>query len=147
MNNTRRFMQRFFIALESKWQLYIALFSIIFICIHLVMYASHIPLFNIPLLLIIVIGGIPLFLQIIIKLFNRNIGADSLAAIALITGVILQEYLAATLIILMLASGQALEHYAMRKASSVLLALVARMPSIAHKKNEQQNQRYSIVKH
>ena len=34
----------------------------------------------------------------------------------------------------MLASGQTLERYAMRKASSVLLALVARMPSIAHKK-------------
>ena len=65
---------------------------------------------------------------------NRNIGADSLAAIALITGVILHEYLAATLIILMLASGQTLERYAMRKASSVLLALVARMPSIAHQK-------------
>ena len=98
------------------------------------MYVSNIPLFNIPLLFIIVMGGIPLFLQIIIKLFNRNIGADLLAAIALITGVILHEYLAATLIILMLASGQTLERYAMRKASSVLLALVARMPSIAHQK-------------
>ena len=134
MNHKRHFMQRFFITLESKWQSYIALLSIICICIYLVMYVSNIPLFNIPLLFIIVIGGIPLFLQIIIKLFNRNIGADSLAAIALITGVILHEYLAATLIILMLASGQTLERYAMRKASSVLLALVARMPSIAHKK-------------
>ena len=134
MNHKRHFMQRFFITLESKWQSYIALLSIICICIYLVMYVSNIPLFNIPLLFIIVMGGIPLFLQIIIKLFNRNIGADLLAAIALITGVILHEYLAATLIILMLASGQTLERYAMRKASSVLLALVARMPSIAHQK-------------
>lgn len=134
MNHKRHFIQRLFIALESKWQSYIALLSIIFICIYIVMYVSNISLFNMPLLLIIVIGGIPLLLQIIIKLFNRNIGADSLAAIALITGVILHEYLAATLIILMLASGQTLERYAMHKASSVLLALVARMPSIAHQK-------------
>lgn len=34
----------------------------------------------------------------------------------------------------MLASGQTLEYYAMRKASSVLRSLVARMPSIAHRK-------------
>ena len=134
MNLKRHFMQRFFIALESKWQSYIALLSILCICIYLIMYVVNSSPFNMPLLLIIVIGGIPLFLQIIIKLLNRNIGADSLAAIALITGVILHEYLAATLIILMLASGQTLERYAMRKASSVLLALVARMPSIAHQK-------------
>lgn len=57
-----------------------------------------------------------------------------MAAIALITGVILHQYLAATLIVLMLASGQTLEYYAMRKASFVLRSLVARMPSIAHRK-------------
>ena len=134
MNLKRHFMQRFLIALESQWQSYIALLSILCICIYLIMYVVYSSPFNMPLLFIIVIGGIPLFLQIIIKLLNRNIGADSLAAIALITGVILHEYLAATLIILMLASGQTLERYAMRKASSVLLALVARMPSIAHQK-------------
>lgn len=53
---------------------------------------------------------------------------------ALITGVVLQQYLAASLIILMLASGQTLERYARHKASSVLLALVKRMPTIAHRK-------------
>lgn len=63
-----------------------------------------------------------------------NFGADSLAAIALVTGVILHQYLAASLIILMLASGQTLERYARHKASSVLLALVQRMPTIAHRR-------------
>ncbi|EKD92162.1 MAG: cation transport ATPase, partial [uncultured bacterium] len=57
-----------------------------------------------------------------------------MAAIALIGAVILKEYLAATLLILMLASGQTLEFYAMRKASSILLALSKRMPSMAHRK-------------
>ncbi|KTD35054.1 cation transport ATPase [Legionella nautarum] len=88
---------------------------------------------DLPLLFIIIIGGIPLFFQILSKLIKGNLGADSLAAIALVTSVILHEYLAGTLIILMLASGQTLETYARRKAASALLALAARMPSIAHR--------------
>ncbi|MDP3559177.1 MAG: heavy metal translocating P-type ATPase [Legionellaceae bacterium] len=92
------------------------------------------PIFVIPLWITIILGGIPLFLQIMFKLYKGDLGADLLAAMALITGVILQEYLAATFIILMLASGQTLEDYARRKASSVLFALVARMPSIAHRR-------------
>lgn len=131
-----KFIRVFFIALKAKWQSYVALLSLIAISIYLAMYILNISMSDAPLLFIIVIGGVPLFLQIIIKLLKGNIGADLLAAIALITGVILHEYLAATLIILMLASGQTLEYYAMRKASSVLLALVARMPSIAHRKQD-----------
>jgi heavy metal translocating P-type ATPase len=38
------------------------------------------------------------------------------------------------IVILMLASGQSLEAYAMRRASSVLLALAERMPALAHRK-------------
>jgi len=121
---------------KSSWQSYIAFLSLIAISMHVFMLIFHIPFLVIPLLFPIIIGGIPLFMQIVVKLFKGNLGADSLAAISLITGIILQEYLATTLIILMLASGQTLEYYAMRKASSVLRALVARMPSIAHRKVE-----------
>jgi|GEM_PF-6035374 len=60
---------------------------------------------------------------------SRGFGADLLAVLALVTGAWLGEYLAAVLIIIMLAGGRALETYAMRKASSVLLALAERMPS------------------
>ena len=124
----------FLSSLKSKWQLHIALLALILIGLYLVMLFFQIPMPNIPLLFIIVIGGTPLVLQILFKLFKGNLGADSLAAIALVTGVILEQYLAATLIILMLASGQTLEYYAMRKASFVLRSLVARMPSMAHRK-------------
>ncbi len=120
--------------LKSKWQPFIALLSLIAIAIYLILSALNTTFTNFPLLCLIVVGGVPLFFQIILKLLRGNFGADSLAAIALITGVILQEYLAASLIILMLASGQTLERYALRKASSVLLALVNRMPTIAHRK-------------
>jgi heavy metal translocating P-type ATPase len=130
-------MKLFILTLKSKWPSYIAVMSLIAICIWIAMTFAGNSMPAIPLLLTIIIGGIPLFLQIIFKLLKGNLGADSLAALALITGVILDQYLAATLIIFMLASGQTLEQYAMRKASSVLLALIARMPSIAHRKIKQ----------
>lgn len=120
--------------LESKWQLFIAFLSLTAIGIYLILSSLNTTFTNIPLLVLIIIGGIPLFLQIFLKLLRGNFGADSLAAIALVTGVLLQQYLAASLIILMLASGQTLERYARHKASSVLLALVKRMPTIAHRK-------------
>lgn len=130
-------MKLFILTLKSKWQSYIALLSLISICAYFAMAVAGNSMSGISLLFMIVIGGVPLCLQIIFKLFRGNIGADSLAAIALVTGVILDQYLAATLIIFMLASGQTLEQYAMRKASSVLLALVERMPSTAHRKVNQ----------
>ena len=120
--------------LKTNWQSYIALLSVVSIFVYLILSLTKNAMSDFPLLFIIVIGGIPLFVQIIVKLLKGNIGADLLAAISLIAGVVLQEYLAATLIIFMLASGQMLEYYAMRKASSVLTALVARMPSVAHRK-------------
>ena len=121
----------------NKWQIIIAIISIFAMTSSLLLqyvmnYSSTIS--NAPLLLIIVIGGIPLFLQIVINLFKGDFGADLLAAIALVVAVILHEYLAAALIVFMLASGQALEIYAVKKASSVLEALSQRMPSKANLK-------------
>lgn len=82
----------------------------------------------------ILAGGIPVTIQILLNIFKGEFGVDVLATISVITACILGEYLAATLVILMLTGGQALESYAMRKASSVLLALANRMPAVAHKK-------------
>ncbi len=94
-----------------------------------------IPLRTLPLLFVIAVGGFPLALQIIIKVLKGGWGADLLAVIAIMTAVYLGAYLAANLVILMLASGQMLEDYAIRKASSILLALANRMPSQAHRKH------------
>lgn len=89
---------------------------------------------DVPLVLVAVLCGLPLAVQILFKLLRRDFGADLLAAIALLTGLWVGEYLAAVLIILMLAGGQMLEAYAMRKASSALRALADRMPTLAHRK-------------
>ena len=115
----------------SKWQMLIAIASIIAIALYF-LFSS-----DIPLIALIIVGGIPLFIQIIKNLFKGTVGADFLGAIELVAGTLLHQYLAAALIVLMLAGGQALEKYAMRRASRVLRALAERMPSIAHiKRNE-----------
>jgi heavy metal translocating P-type ATPase len=88
-----------------------------------------------PLFILLALGGGVLLFEITQKLLQRDFGADFLAVIAFIIGVILGEYLAASLIILMLSGGQVLEAFAMRKASSALNALADRMPTIAHRKD------------
>lgn len=117
----------------------IALASLLAMLAHLLLRAQILPAAasaaNWPLFVIIACGGIPLTLQILRKIFHGDFGADLLAMIALITATWLQEYLAATLIILMLSGGQALEAYAMRKASGVLQALANRMPATAHRRS------------
>lgn len=119
---------------KLRWQLIVVLLSLIAIIVSFLFQISSIAYPRLPLLIAIILGGTPSLCYILLKLVKGDLGADALAAIALITAVILNEYLAAVLIILMLASGQALEAYAMRKASSVLLALAERIPLIAHRK-------------
>lgn len=118
---------------KSQWQSCIALLSLCAISTYLLLIFFNSTRSLYPLYLLIIIGGIPLLLQITYKLAHGNLGADLLAAIALVSSVILNEYLTASLIILMLASGQALEFFAVRKASFVLRNLIARIPSIAHR--------------
>lgn len=88
---------------------------------------------NLPLWLVLVAGGGPLVYQLLRKLFRLQFGADLLAGISIVTAVVLHEYLAGALVVLMLSGGEALESYAVRSASSVLRALAKRIPSIAHK--------------
>src|SRR4029079_7881603 len=59
-----------------------------------------------------------------------------LAGIAIATSVILGEYLAGAIIVLMLSGGTALELHATRRASAVLAALAKRLPSSAHRLTE-----------
>lgn len=132
--------------LKNKWHLYISFLSLISIFIHIYLRIFNPNYENIPLFFLFIVGGVPFISQIIFKFFKGNFGADLLAVIALITGVILHEYLATTIIILMIASGQSLELFAMRKASSALFELVKRMPSNAHLKVGNQTENIRIEK-
>jgi len=90
---------------------------------------------RIPLYVVLVLGGVPVLFDLLKKLFTLKFGSDLLAGISIVTSVLLGEYLAGALVVLMLSGGEALESYAVQNASSVLRALAKRMPSIAHRRN------------
>lgn len=119
----------------------IAALTIVAILLHLALrFAFHAPpgTYQVPLLATLVLGGLPLLYDLARKLLKRQFGSDLLGGISIVTSVLLGEYLAGSIIVLMLAGGEALESYALRSASSVLAALAKRMPSVAHRKRESQ---------
>lgn len=93
---------------------------------------------NVPLYVALALGGAPLVWELLVKAWRREFGSDLLAGIAIVTAVVLEEYLAGTVVVLMLAGGGALEGVAVRHASSVLEALAKRMPAVAHRRREHQ---------
>jgi heavy metal translocating P-type ATPase len=95
---------------------------------------AAIALMRFPLIAVLVLGGVPLLYRLLVKMLHGDLGADLLAGISIVTSVWLDEWLAGSLVVLMLAGGAVLETHALRKASSVLEALAKRMPSVAHKK-------------
>ncbi len=82
------------------------------------------------------VGGGPLVVELAIRMLQREFGSDLLAGISIITAALLGEYLAGALVVLMLSGGEALESFAVRRASSVLNALARRMPSVTHRKTD-----------
>lgn len=117
----------------------IAALSIAAILLHLVLrfgFRTALVTYQIPLLVTLVFGGLPLLYDLFRKLLKREFGSDLLGGISIITSILLGEYLAGSIIVLMLSGGEALESYAVRSASSVLGALAKRMPSVAHRKQE-----------
>lgn len=128
-------------ALWHRKSAIIAALSIVAIALHLILrYGIHTTpaTYRIPLLAILVIGGLPLLYDLLRKLLARKFGSDLLGGISIVTSILLGEYLAGSIIVLMLSGGEALESYALRSASSVLAALAKRMPSIAHRKQDSQ---------
>jgi heavy metal translocating P-type ATPase len=115
----------------------IAALSIVAILLHLLLrFGFHsTPRTNqIPLLATLVFGGLPLLYDLLRKLLKREFSSDLLGGISIFTSVLVGEYLAGAIIVLMLSGGEALESYALQSASSVLAVLAKRMPSVAHRK-------------
>ncbi len=120
-------------------QALIAILAIIGMVVSAVMYlppfrhlqVKQFPAFSLPLLVVLVVGGVPLVYQLILNLFKGIFGSDMLAGISIVASLFLHQYLAGVLVVLMLSGGQALEEYATGNASSVLKALAKRMPNTA----------------
>ncbi len=134
------------VSLLRSQQGQIAALALVMIALHLLLrYGMEldgrfltIPFHVLPLLFTLLLGGLPLVIRIGRQVLRRSFGADVLAALSIVTSVVLAEYLAGSLVVLMLAGGEALEAYALHSASSVLDALARRMPTLAHRlRNEQ----------
>ena len=91
---------------------------------------------RLPLLIGLGVGGVPLLYDLIKKAWHKDFGSDFLAGVSIVTAVLLGEYLAGTIVVLMLSGGETLERYALSSASSVLDALARRMPSVAHRRED-----------
>ncbi len=103
--------------------------------IQLPLLSGQSPISDIPLEVVLLLGGTPLVLTLLKKLCSGQFGSDLLAGISIVVSTALHEYLAGALVVLMLSGGEALEVYASRSASSVLRALSRRMPHTAVRKH------------
>jgi heavy metal translocating P-type ATPase len=87
-----------------------------------------------PLAVALITGGLPLTVGLVRRALRGEFGADHLAAISIAASVLLDEYLAGTIVVLMLSGGNALEAFAVAEATSVLRALARRQPMLAHRR-------------
>src|SRR6185437_1305390 len=123
----------------SRWRIdaigpYVAVACAIAIGWHLVeRYWLHSPGANLPLMGVLALGGTPFVVKLLHGAFRLQFGSDLLAGLSIVVSVVLGEYLAGAVILLMLSGGAALEQFAMKRASAVLNALAKRMPQTAHR--------------
>jgi heavy metal translocating P-type ATPase len=87
------------------------------------------------LVFVLFFGGVPLVIDLVVKAFHGELGSDLLAGLSIVTSAVIGEYLAGSIVVLMLSGGTALEQYATRRASAVLGALAKRLPSIARRRS------------
>ena len=117
---------------------FIAFFSAASILVYIIShFVVHSRSAEISLYAALLVGGVPLLARLVGKVLALDFGSDLLAGFSIVTAVLLREYLVATIIVLMLSGGSALEKYATRRASAVLGALAKRMPTIAHRPSKE----------
>jgi heavy metal translocating P-type ATPase len=127
-------------AREVVWthrQVLTAVLALVAITVHLVLrlgFRTAPGVYHAPLFVAFLAGGSMQVAELLAKAVRREFGSDLLAGISIVTSVLLGEYLAGVFVILMLSGGETLEVYAVRSASSVLRALAARFPLIAHRR-------------
>lgn len=128
--------------LRSPWrtkEAYIAVLALTGIAVHLVVRyglgMTGLAALS-PLWLVLGAGGLPLVVGLASNLLRREFGSDLLAGISIVTSVLLDEYLAGALVVLMLSGGETLEALAVQNARSVLRALAMRVPTTAHRRRD-----------
>lgn len=121
---------------NRRWSMetYIAFLAALGIAVHLITrYVFRGPHDALPLMIVLLAGGAPLLFDLLKRAARREFGSDLLAGLSIAASVVLGQYLAGSIVVLMLSGGTALEHYATRRASAVLSALARRTPTNAHR--------------
>lgn len=83
---------------------------------------------DILLLLVIALGSFSLFEETLEGLLKKHFALDYIAILAIVVGVVTQEYFVAAVIALMIASGRTLEEYGISQAKKSLTKLIDRIP-------------------
>src|SRR4029453_9037579 len=79
-----------------------------------------------PLWIALALGGVPVVAELALKAFRLEFGSDLLAAVSIVTAVLVGEYLAGTFVVLMVGSGETIERYAVRRGGGCLVGAGAR---------------------
>jgi heavy metal translocating P-type ATPase len=88
---------------------------------------------DLPLLLVLAAGGLLLVPPLVWNALHARFGSDQLAGISIVASVLLGEYLAGAIVVLMLSGGETLEKFVVARATSALRALASRVPTLAHR--------------
>jgi heavy metal translocating P-type ATPase len=78
------------------------------------------------------VAVVPLVVRMIDDLRHGTYGIDILAATAIVASVLMREYWAAIIVVIMLTGGESLEAFATARAHSELRDLLKRQPQLAH---------------
>lgn len=84
------------------------------------------------LLIAILLGFFPLVIDVVKMLLSKNFGVDLLALLSISGSLLLGEYLAGAIIVLMLSGGELLEEYALKRSRSELTKLLSSTPTEAN---------------
>jgi heavy metal translocating P-type ATPase len=128
---------------------YIAILAIISITMHLILryLIPDLQRYSLyPLYLTLALGGGILVFDLVRKLITLKFGSDLLAGMSIVTAILLEEYLAGSLVVLMLSGGETLESYAVKTASRMLDVLAKRAPTTAHRKKSDEIEDISVDK-
>ena len=119
--------------LKTIWQWKLFSLSILGLLLAIILwFLNYHMVSNIILGTVSVIELLPLLWDMLSDLRNGHYGIDILAATAILASVLLHQYWAAIVVVIMLTGGESLDDYADHRAKRELNALINNSPSIAH---------------
>lgn len=118
----------------ERFAYYNFIFALVGLAVALVVYLSgQKNIATIILIVVSVITIIPSARDMVKTILSGQVGIDVIALAAIGSSLLLRQYVAAGVIVIMLTGGEALEEFAKNRAKRELNALLKRKPTIAHR--------------